>query len=141
MNGKKRWLPWRAARWERMLLTAVATVLSGEVFFNFGIDNFRISGAVVIFPVLLLTLVQDGRMPLTGILTGVCLLLVRSAVNVVGGGESWMQAAFVFCGRYLCSFGSWLLRQSGLWWGGIPGGRESAGHRGCWIPWIYRREE
>ena len=92
MNGKKRWLPWRAARWERMLLTAVATVLSGEVFFNFGIDNFRISGAVVIFPVLLLTLVQDGRMPLTGILTGVCLLLVRSAVNVVGGGESWMQA-------------------------------------------------
>ena len=105
MEGKKRRFPWRAARWERMLLTAVATVLSGEVFFNFGIDNFRISGAVVIFPVLLLTLVQDGRMPLTGILTGVCLLLVRSAVNVVGGGESWMQAillnypAAVF---YLC---------------------------------------
>ena len=64
MNGKKRWLPWRAARWERMLLTAVATVLSGEVFFNFGIDNFRISGAVVIFPVLLLTLVQDSGGPL-----------------------------------------------------------------------------
>ena len=92
MEGKKRRFPWRAARWERMLLTAVATVLSGEVFFNLGNDNFRISGAVVIFPVLLLTLVQDGRMPLTGILTGVCLLLVRSAVNVVGGGESWMQA-------------------------------------------------
>ena len=63
MEGKKRRFPWRAARWERMLLTAVATVLSGEVFFNLGNDNFRISGAVVLFPVLLLTLLQDSRTP------------------------------------------------------------------------------
>ena len=58
MERKKRWLPWRAARWERMLLTALATVLSGEIFFNFEIDTFRISGAVILFPVLLLTLMQ-----------------------------------------------------------------------------------
>ncbi len=63
MEGKKRRFPWRAARWERMLLTAVATVLSGEVFFNLGNDNFRISGAVVLFPVLLLTLLQDEPHP------------------------------------------------------------------------------
>ena len=92
MEGKKRRFPWRAARGERMLLTAVATVLSGEVFFNLGNDNFRISGAVVLFPVLLLTLLQDSRTPLTGVLTGVCLLLVRSAIDIVGGGEVWTQA-------------------------------------------------
>ena len=89
MEGKKRRFPWRAARWERMLLTAVATVLSGEVFFNLGNDNFRISGAVVLFPVLLLTLLQDSRTPLTGVLTGVCLLLVRSAIDCPScGGPS-----------------------------------------------------
>ena len=87
MEGKKRRFPWRAARWERMLLTAVATVLSGEVFFNLGNDNFRISGAVVLFPVLLLTLLQDSRTPLTGVLTGACLLLVRSAIDIVGGAR------------------------------------------------------
>ena len=97
MEGKKRRFPWRAARWERMLLTAVATVLSGEVFFNLGNDNFRISGAVVLFPVLLLTLLQDSRTPLTGVLTGACLLLVRSAIDIVGGGEVWTQAILLNC--------------------------------------------
>ena len=92
MERKKRWFPWRAARWERRLLTALATVLSGEVFFNFLIDNFRISGAVVLFPVLLISLVQDDRTPVTGALTGVCLLVVRSTLNVVGVGESWLEA-------------------------------------------------
>ena len=43
MEGKKRRFPWRATRWERRLLTAAATVLSGEVFFNLLLDNFRIS--------------------------------------------------------------------------------------------------
>ena len=97
MEGKKRRFPWRAARWERMLLTAVATVLSGEVFFNLGNDNFRISGAVVLFPVLLLTLLQDSRTPLTGVLTGACLLLVRSAIDIVGGGEVWTRAILLNC--------------------------------------------
>ena len=97
MEGKKRRFPWRAARWERMLLTAVATVLSGEVFFNLGNDNFRISGAVVLFPVLLLTLLQDSRTPLTGVLTGACLLLVRSAIDMVGEGEVWTRAILLNC--------------------------------------------
>ena len=97
MERKKRWLPWRAARWERMLLTALATVLSGEIFFNFEIDTFRISGAVILFPVLLLTLMQDSRTPVTGVITGVCLLLVRSAIGVAGGGEDWLQALRLNC--------------------------------------------
>ena len=91
MERKKRWFPWRAARWERRLLTAAATVISGEIFFNLWIDNFRISGAVVLFPVLLVTLLQDSRTPDTGLLTGLCLLVVRSTLSVVGG-ESWTQA-------------------------------------------------
>lgn len=92
MNREKRGFPWRAARWERRLLAALATVLSGEVFFNLWIDNFRISGAVILFPVLLLTLVQDGRMPVTGVMTSACLLAVRSTVGVVGQGQTWLEA-------------------------------------------------
>ena len=92
MGQKKRGFPWRTAQWERRLLTAVATVLSGELFFNLLLDNFRISGAVVLFPVLLMTLVQDDRTPVTGAMTGVCLLVVRSAIGVVGRGETWMEA-------------------------------------------------
>ena len=95
MEQKKRWFPWRAARWERVLLTAVATVLSGEIFFNLWIDNFRISGAVVLFPVLLMTLVQDIKMPVTGLLTSACLMAVRCTISVVGSGETWLEAAYL----------------------------------------------
>lgn len=94
MNWRERGFPWRAARWERRLLTAAATVLSGEIFFTLWIDNFRISGAVVLFPVLLMTLLQDSRVPFTGLLTGMCLLAVRSTISVVGGA-AWTQAVLL----------------------------------------------
>ena len=95
MEQKKRRFPWRAARRERRLLTALATVLCGEIFFSIGIENFRISGAVVLFPVLLMTLVQDDRTPITGAMTGICLLVVRSALDVLGGGETWLEAVLL----------------------------------------------
>ena len=69
MEQEKRRLRRRAARWERRLLTALATALSAELFVNVWVDNFRVSGAVVLYPVLLVTLMQDSRKPDTGVLT------------------------------------------------------------------------
>ena len=127
MEQKTGKFPWRTAKWERRLLTAVATVLSGEIFFNMGMDNFRISGAVVLFPVLLLTLVQDTRMPGTGLLTGICLMVVRCAIGVIGNGETWLQAAvlnYPAAVFYLCYDGLFCMcvpdryqvSLSRLWW-------------------------
>lgn len=50
MEQEKRRLRRRAARWERRLLTALATALSAELFVNVWVDNFRVSGAVVLYP-------------------------------------------------------------------------------------------
>ena len=69
MEQEKRRLRRRAARWERRLLTALATALSAELFVNVWVDNFRVSGAVGLYPVLLVTLMQDRRKPGIGVLT------------------------------------------------------------------------
>ena len=85
MEQEKRRLRRRAARWERRLLTALATALSAELFVNVWVDNFRVSGAVVLYPVLLVTLMQDSRKPDTGVLTSCMVLLVRCLLGMLGG--------------------------------------------------------
>ena len=85
MEQEKRRLRRQAARWERRLLTALATALSAELFVNVWVDNFRVSGAVVLYPVLLVTLMQDSRKPDTGVLTSCMVLLVRCLLGMLGG--------------------------------------------------------
>lgn len=101
---KKRLIRWRASRWERRLLAALGTALSAELFFNVWADNFRISAAVVLYPVLLLTLMQDSRKPDTGVLTALTVLMVRCIIGVAGGEElaavAWKEypgALFYLC--------------------------------------------
>ena len=63
----------------------LATALSAELFVNVWVDNFRVSGAVVLYPVLLVTLMQDSRKPDTGVLTSCMVLLVRCLLGMLGG--------------------------------------------------------
>ena len=101
---KQRLIRWRASRWERRLLAALGTALSAELFFNVWADNFRISAAVVLYPVLLLTLMQDSRKPDTGVLTALTVLVVRCIIGVVGGEQLLFVAWQEYPGAlfYLC---------------------------------------
>lgn len=103
-QGGKGLFRWRASRWNRRFLTAVATALSAELFFNLWVDNFRISAAVVLFPVLLVTLMQDSRRPGTGALTALTVLAVRCLLGLLGGQGLVQVAAAEYPGAvfYLC---------------------------------------
>lgn len=101
---KRRLIRWRASRWERRLLTAMATALSAEIFFNIWAENFRVSAAVVIYPVLLLTLMQDSRKPGTGALTSLVVLVVRSILGMLSGESLIEVLQLEYSGAlfYLC---------------------------------------
>lgn len=101
---KPRLIRWRASRWERRLLTALVTALSAEVSFNIWAENFRVSAAVVIYPVLLLTLMQDSRKPDTGVITALTVLAVRCIVGVLAGQELLFVVGQEYPGSlfYLC---------------------------------------
>lgn len=92
-TNKRPVIRWKATRWERRLLTAFATALSAELFFNLWVDNFRVSAAVVLFPVLLMTLVQDSRRPATGAMTAMAVLVVRCVMGMLGGEGLWYVAS------------------------------------------------
>ena len=105
---KQRLIRWRASRWERRFLAALGTALSAELFFNVWADNFRISAAVVLYPVLLLTLMQDSRKPDTGVLTALTVLAVRCVIGMASGQElaevAWKEypgALFYLCYDWL----------------------------------------
>lgn len=84
MQERKRWsIHRRASRWQRRLLTALATALTAQMFVNLWADNFRISASVVIYPVLLMTLMQDSKKPYTGMVTALMVLLVRCCAGLL----------------------------------------------------------
>ena len=95
---------WRVARWERRLLTALATAFCAELFFSIWVDNFRVSASVVLYPVLLVTLMQDSQGAGTGALTALMVLLVRVVVGTLQGGSPLEAAAQEYSGAlfYLC---------------------------------------
>lgn len=104
---------WQATRWERCLLTAMFTALGGELFINVWVDNFRISGAVIIFSVLLVTLMRDSRLPITGAVTGLAVLLVRCTVGYFTAGvpvEVTLVTEFSSALFYLCYDGLFCLQ-------------------------------
>ena len=86
------------------MLAALGTALSAELFFNIWAENFRISAAVVLYPVLLLTLMQDSRKPDTGVLTALTVLVVRCIIGVAGGEDLMFVACQEYPGAlfYLC---------------------------------------
>lgn len=95
---------WRATRMERRLVTALTTAVSAEFFINLWTDNFRLSAAVVLFPVLLLTLMRDCTEPGTGVVTGFAVLVVRSIVGMMSGVELTYTVEMEYSGAlfYVC---------------------------------------
>ena len=89
---------WRVARWERRLLTALATAFCAELFFSIWVDNFRVSASVVLYPVLLVTLMQDSQGAGTGALTALMVLLVlccARAGGISGGAVAGVAAGAI----------------------------------------------
>lgn len=63
--------------WKHALLIAVIVTFSSQLYFNFFTDNFRISAAVILFPVLLMTIAKDQNSAAIGCVTGAMVFVVR----------------------------------------------------------------
>ncbi len=74
----------RLTVWQRQLLTGVAVALAGQVYLSLWAEGFRVSAAAILFPVLLIGLMEDHRRPDTGLVTGLCVLLIRVAFDLLG---------------------------------------------------------
>ncbi|WMJ78751.1 MULTISPECIES: sensor histidine kinase [unclassified Sedimentibacter] len=78
---------------QRMLVFAIVITATSQFYLNFAIDGFRISTAVIIFPVFLITY-DDISSIHASLLTALIVFIVRIFVLLVSGMEL-VQAAFI----------------------------------------------
>ncbi len=70
---------------QRQLLTGVVVALTSQIYLSLWAEGFRVSAAAILYPVLLITLMEDRRGPDTGLITGLCVLFIRVAFDLLGG--------------------------------------------------------
>lgn len=74
----------RLTLWQRQLLIGVVVALTSQVYLSLWAEGFRVSAAAILYPVLLIALTGDRRWPDTGLVTGLCVLLIRVAFDLLG---------------------------------------------------------
>lgn len=70
---------------QRQLLVGLLTVLSSQLYFSVFAEGFRISFAVILYPVLLITLMRDSHRPTTGAVTTLCVIILRTGIDLIWG--------------------------------------------------------
>ena len=70
---------------QRQLLIGLLVALSGQLYLTLWAEGFRISAAVILYPTLLLIFMRDSHHPTTGLVTGLCVLFFRSAIDLIQG--------------------------------------------------------
>lgn len=75
--------------WKQTLLIALIVTFSSQLYFNFFADNFRISAAVILFSVLLMTVARDQNSAAVGCVTGAMVFVVR--LFLISAGVSQLQ--------------------------------------------------
>ena len=69
----------------RTLWVGILVALAGQFYLTGWAEGFRISSAAVLYPILLVTLMRDRHRPDTGLVTGLCVLLLRTVQDLTGG--------------------------------------------------------
>lgn len=89
---------------QRQLLTGLLVALSGQLYLTAWAEGFRLSAAVILFPVFLLTLMRDSHRPSTGLVTGLFVLAFRTMIDLLRGvallHALWIEfpgGVFYFC--------------------------------------------
>ena len=89
---------------QRQLLVGLLTVLSSQLYFSVFAEGFRISFAVILYPVLLITLMRDSHRPTTGAVTTLCVIILRTGIDLIWGTPPVQALLLEYPGGlfYLC---------------------------------------
>lgn len=80
-----RWRELHLFPWQRRLLVGALVALTGQLYISLWAEGFRVSIAVVLYPILLITLMRESHRPGTGMVTGLCVIVFRVALDLLQG--------------------------------------------------------
>lgn len=84
---RPRWFALRLNSWQRCLIIGLLVALSSQLYLTVWADGFRISASAIVFPFLLTTMMRDSHRPSAGLITGICVVVLRVLFDVQQGGE------------------------------------------------------
>lgn len=71
--------------WQRRLFIGLLVALSSQLYLTAWAEGFRVSAAVILYPALLVTMMRDSHRPDAGLVTALCVLAFRTAIDLLGG--------------------------------------------------------
>lgn len=89
---------------QRQLLIGLLVALSGQLYLSVWAEGFRVSAAVILYPALLVTMMRDSHRPSTGLVTGLCVLFIRTVIDLFQGTQLLRALILEYPGGvfYLC---------------------------------------
>lgn len=90
------WCPPHLSAWQRRLLIGVLTALTSQLYLSVWAEGFRVSAAAILYPALLVTVMRDSHRPSTGAVTGLCVAVLRMAVDLYCG-TSFLESLVLEC--------------------------------------------
>ena len=76
---------WRIGPWQRRLLIGLAVALTSQLYLTVWAEGFRVSTAAILYPALLVTMMRESHRPDTGLVTGLCVVIMRLALDLAAG--------------------------------------------------------
>ncbi len=80
----------------KMLFIAAIVAITSQLYLNFIIDGFRVSTAVILFPILLITYSKELSSFWTGVVTGLMVFIVRISILLIRGSSLISSFAIVY---------------------------------------------
>ncbi len=101
---KSKLLKLRLPIWQRRILIGLFVVLSSQFYMSVWAEGFRVSAAAILYPVLLVTMMRDSHRPDAGLVTGLCVTALRTAVDLFQGVTFLLALQLEYPGGffYLC---------------------------------------
>ena len=78
--------------WKRILLIGIIVAITSQFYFNILLEGFRVSAAVILFPVLLMTMGKDQKCLKLGVVTGITVFILRFVIYL-GADQGIVHAA------------------------------------------------
>lgn len=75
----------RLNAWQRMLVIGLLVTLSSQIYLSILAEGFRVSAAPILFPVLLVIMMRDSHRPDAGLVTCLCVMVLRTLFSVLQG--------------------------------------------------------
>lgn len=81
------WLTLQLNFWQRCLTIGLLVTLSSQLYLAVWADGFRISASAILFPFLLVVMMRDSHRPVTGLITGICVVTLRVLMDMYLGAN------------------------------------------------------